>query len=184
MQNKAGFTLVEILLIILLVSMLGVAALTGFMNTSDSFNFLDNQKRVMSVLRLGRSYAITNKDSETVPRYGLEIKENSIKLFKDDEVTPFEFSGDTVINSVNLPADYSITSLNENIKLPIYLYYETGSGNLKAFATSQAADSIVLLAKSEFRHIPLQFAFEDEMKRYIYIIQVSGMIEESVISLH
>lgn len=188
MLKKKGFTLIEILLIITLLGILGVAALSSYINSSKTFNFLANYKSVMSVVRTARSYAITNKRSTGVdiPRYGIMISSNSVKLFADTGATPFEFNDgeDSGYASKNLnfaANSYSITPVGAGagVVLPLYLFYETGSGELSVYRDNDQNPSTPV-DRIANKFIKLKFSEEgNDLEKFITIFYVSGLVEES-----
>lgn len=177
MPNKKGFTLIEVLLIIFLVGLLGVAAVSAYIGSTKTFNFLSNYKNVMSSIRTARSYAITNKDGDTVDRYGVKIEEQTVTLFADVGETFFKLDGeDKEIRKYNFEGTYVIKATQEEIDLPVYLFYETGSGELYSYH-----NDVIFLPKTVTKHIDLKFSDPDEdLERYIVIFQVSGLAEEFV----
>jgi Prokaryotic N-terminal methylation motif len=184
MRNKKAFTLIEVLLIITLIGMLAVAALTSFFDTSATFTFFSKYKPIILDIRKARSYAVNNKDSDTYERYGVEISENGLILFGDGKLgDPYEYDGepgDKIIEELDLTPYEVIYNAPEgtNYKLPIYLYYDFGDGELTSKVTT-ATDDIVLLDKSEYRKIELEFRDDDlGLSKYFYIFQVSGIVEE------
>jgi Tfp pilus assembly protein FimT len=182
MINKKGFTLIEVLLIILLIAMLGVAALMAFFDTSDQFNFISEYKPIVSTMRKARSYAINNKNTEDIDRYGLEIKSNSIILFGDGKDSePYSFDGDVVVETVTISDKYSLDFLNEHEHVvSVYLFYETGSADLAAYKTM--GEDLIKMDKTDpdYKRLDFRFTDNDEFQKYIYIFQVSGIAEESL----
>lgn len=174
MINKKGFTLIEVLLIILLIGMLGVTALSTYFNTSDTFKFLSEYKTVVSMLREVRANAISSKDSETIDRYGIKIEQNKITVFADAD-TPFTYDlADGSIKDFTINDQYAITFLNEGLSLPVYLYYENGSGNLSAY---HGAGNL-LLSKSDTKRLDFKFSDNGELQKFISVFQVTGIAEE------
>lgn len=99
-MNRKGFTLIEILLVVLFVAVLGTVAVSTYMNSTKNFTFLSGFKNVMSVVRTARSYAITNNDIGGVkpPRYGVYLNSKCVLLFADwgDDAFKLELpSGDS-----------------------------------------------------------------------------------------
>lgn len=183
MRNTKAFTLIEVLLIITLIGMLAVAAFTSFFDTSATFTFFAEYKPIILDIRKARSFAINNKDSALYDRYGVAIYSNEVILFGDakDAGNPFEFDGepnDKVLETLALdPYLIEFTSGIGGEELPIFLYYEKGSGELNSYAT--ASGDLVLINKVDSKRIDLHFTDNGKLHKYIYIFQVSGIAEES-----
>ncbi len=180
MRNKKGFTLIEILLIIVLVGMLATAAFSTFFDTSKSFTFISEYKPIISTLRKARSYAITNRESALYDRYGVEVNANNVVLFGDTGV-PFVYDVDDHDEEVlNIDEDFGIVFMDRGLGavLPVYLFYENGTGELTSYAT--IGPDLVLLKKSSVKRLDFRFTTDDEdLNKYFYIFQVSGIVEES-----
>lgn len=172
MINKKGFTLIEVLLIILLIGMLGVTALSTYFNTSDTFKFLSEYKTVVSMLREVRANAISSKDSETIDRYGIKIEQNKITVFADASA-PFTYDGESEIKSFTINAQYKIKfwSVNWEGTLPVYLYYENGSGDLSAYGANN-------VSLEDTKRLDFKFSDEGELQKFISVFLVTGITEE------
>lgn len=92
MKSRGGFTLVEILLVIFVIALISTAAISNYINSTGTFNFLSKYKQVMSVIRTARSFALTNKEvanpkageAAILPeRYGVYISGKEVFLFAD-----------------------------------------------------------------------------------------------------
>ncbi|MFH1218618.1 MAG: prepilin-type N-terminal cleavage/methylation domain-containing protein, partial [Candidatus Peregrinibacteria bacterium] len=180
MRNNKGFTLVEVLIIILLLGFLGVAAIGSYVSSTKTFSFLGQYKGIMSSIRSARSYAITNKDSEAYRNYGVKVENNKVTLFGDGPDHPFNFGvDDSVIEIVEWDAsDYVLDTVG--LSLPTYLYYRVGSGEFFVYSDD------ILVPKSgpdAKPYIVLKFTDADEeIERYITVVQVSGLAEETTTS--
>lgn len=186
MRNTKAFTLIEILLIITLIGMLAVAAFTSFFDTSATFTFFSQYKPIILDMRKARSYAINNKDSDLYDRYGVAVYPNQVILFGDASAgTPYEYDlADHDVETLNLdPYEMVFLSGVGGQELPVFLYYENGSGELTAYASS--GGGLVLIDKTDpdTKRIDFEFTDGDELSKYIYIFQVSGIAEESATEL-
>lgn len=174
-MHKKGFTLIEILLIIVLLGLLAGTALTTFFNTSEKFQFISEYKPIISTIRQARNFAINNKRSDEFQRYGVEIGGTSVVLFGDAGV-PY-VNDDIKIERIDLddpPFELFWDSNGFELSMPISIFYENGSGEFSAFANG------TLIPKSDFKR--LDFTFSDyvaDLDNYFYIYQVSGILEES-----
>ncbi len=172
MRNKKGLSLIEVLLMIVLIGLLGVAALTLYFNSSETFKFLSEYKNAISVFKEARANAISNKDSGSVERYGLKIEQNKITMFSDS-VPPFAYNAgtDQVLKEIIINSPYTIEFLDGDF--PAYLYYETGTGNLTAYHGNN-----VLLEKSDTKRLDFKFSDGAELNKFISVFQVTGITEE------
>jgi len=196
--NKKGFTLIEIIIVILLLSMLAVAAISSYFNTSNTFNFLSNYKSVMYSMRSARSYAITNKNTGGVERYGVYIGGSStseadcVFVFTDDGTDPFKFNDPGKSCKTKSQEDSILSTRTKNftdtgfkfkfseeqadfLKFPLYIFYELESGEISAYhgvGNSQ-------IPKTEYKHIDLNFSYRDDedYSKYLIIFHISGLIE-------
>lgn len=92
MKSRGGFTLVEILLVIFVIALISTAAISNYISSTGTFNFLSKYKQIMSVIRTARSFALTNKEvanpkageAAILPeRYGVYISGKEVFLFAD-----------------------------------------------------------------------------------------------------
>lgn len=182
MNNKKGFTLVEILLVFALIAIISTAAISNGINSSRTFAFLSSYKNTMNSIRAARSYAITNvhMPQEGVAdsilegtRYGVMVRETDLSVFADVGDTPYELdiSGgkDVFLDllTVNLSTNYTI-SVGAPLTLPIYLYFEPGTGDLSAYDSGGLLDE---------RCISFGFSDGDKLTKHIVIFAISGLPE-------
>jgi type II secretory pathway pseudopilin PulG len=205
MRNKKGFTLVEVLLIIMLVGILLTSALTSYFNSAKTFNFLEAYKSTILPIRTARGYALSNKDGGEILKYGLRITDDCVgflELGEDDN--PFALEGSRYVNRckdynndqlIDFPdflnnemtidfgsSDYqiSIPGAKEE-KLPIYVFFETGNGTLTAFHDVRNG-SKTPIAKDTDDGKDIWLSVSDlnnpDLEQYIVILTVSGLVEE------
>lgn len=165
MLNKKGLSLVEVLLMIVLIGILGVAALTLYFNSSETFQFLSEYKNVVSIFREVRSNAISNKNSEDVDSYGIKIESNKI--------TMFSAGSDEILKEVTINAPYEIEFLTGDTIMPVYLYYDIGAGNLTSYHGND-----VLLSKDDTKRLDFKFSDGENLEKFISVFQVTGITEE------
>lgn len=184
-HSKKGFTLVEVLLIVLVIGLFGTIAVTNYINSTGTFNFISGYKSVMSSLQTARSYSLTNKQiSDEMPeRFGVEISEDSIIAFADDGLVDltFEPEEDSIVKSFDFSeTDYQISASDSDgnaLAMPLKLFYKSGSGQVKIFETTNLGAQEV--KKNEHRYVVLDFHTADEsLRKYIVLFQVSGLPEE------
>lgn len=179
--NTKGFTMVELVVVIFLVAIMATIAISSYVNSTDTFNFLANYKNVMSSIRTVRSYAITNKQigNEIPDRYGVKIEADKVIAFADDNGN-FAFDDDvdtkikeyTFTKYVNEVQDSELA--HNPIAMPVKIFYASGSGELTIF---DGNDNIV--DKNENKYVVISFAeIADGSAKYIVIFQVSGLPEE------
>lgn len=174
MSKKKGFTLIEILLVFALIAILGTAAVSNYLSTTRTFNFLNKYKEVVAAVRNVRTFAVANKQLETgMTRYGIEINETAITVFSDAKTPYFKDLTDTVFlnESINLAGtDYKIDVRNELKPFPVSVFYENGTGNVKIFHKG------VELKKDTTKCIYLRL-YNGSSERFIDINNISGLIE-------
>jgi len=197
MRKVLGFTLIEVLLVITVIGILSVAALSAYMNSTKTFAFVSGYKDVVAALREPRSYAVGSQtvDGNTVQRFGVKISpdkgsEPDFIVFADNGLKPFELDEDesdkiyskTEIDG--LSGDPTLPYLFEkedstamkSIEFPIYLFYETGTGNLSVYAKRGSA--VTFIPASEMRYLSFIFNQTDtDFIRYINVFQTSGIAE-------
>jgi len=189
MQKPKGFTLVEILLILVVIAMLGVVAISSFLDTTDTFNFLSSEKAFVTSVKTAKAFAVSNKDRDEYDRFGVFIDKNEVVLFGDrdpsfifdpnDEVFNqysfcFNPDGCTTITTAISGDQYDVTHLTGS--LPMRLYFQNGTGELMAFDNNNNP-----LSKNDYKVFSFSFSdpTEPSYLKYLNIIYVSALIEES-----
>lgn len=205
MRKALGFTLIEILLVITVIGILSVAALSSYLNSTRTFAFVSAYKDIVAILREPRSYAVASQTVEGVPvqRFGVKIEpdqgaEIDFTVFADDGLKPFELDedgSDTTYSKKEIYAlsgdpskpyvfakDLTVVAMaDNNITFPIYLFYETGTGNLAVYAKKGTA--MALISAAEMRYLSFNFQQTGtSFIKYITVFQTSGIAEGSDIS--
>jgi prepilin-type N-terminal cleavage/methylation domain-containing protein len=196
MRKALGFTLIEILLVITVIGILSVAALSSYMNSTRTFAFVSAYKDIVAILREPRAYAVSSQtvDGVQVQRFGVKISPgdgNDFTVFADDGGTPFELDAtdttspyskkdiDTLSGDLGRPYSFEkdgTVTLMDGIKFPIYLFYETGTGNLAVYAKKDS--TVVPIPASEMRYLSFIFWQKDtSFLKYITVFQTSGIAE-------
>ena len=196
-SNKSGFTLVEVLVIVFVLSFLSITALGGYFNSNITLDFLSNFKEFRTLLRSPRSYAINNKvvDGTIPPSYGIYIGEvdedtglqevvvfadnGDVQQAYDDAESDFP---DTVMPSGSLTIDTNFYELevfdstNSPLEFPVTLFYESSTADFSAFY-----DGAIYLPKSTQRYLAFEFVSvrDPDLFKYLVIFQVAGLSEES-----
>jgi prepilin-type N-terminal cleavage/methylation domain-containing protein len=204
LKNKTGFTLAELLIVILLLGILSVSAITSYMNSTKTFEFLSSYKNVKAAINTAYTYSLAKKTvNETTPdRYGVLIEEKKLTVFADTGKTEFVFDtgnkSDIDNDKVLKEYDFSSTGYtmcifgssdicspvqgaNPIFKLPVAIFYETGSGTLtiKGDTGTGIDKTNVIVSKKDEKFIVIKFSDNISLTKYVYIIQVSGLPEES-----
>lgn len=194
--NKNGFTLAELLIVILLIGILATAAITSYMNSTKTFEFLSAYKNVKAAITTTYSYALTKKsiDNTAPDRYGVIFEDKKITTFADTGKTEFLFdkddesteNNDKVIKEYDFAStDYTMSvfgsSEDDTFTLPVALFYETGTGTLTVKKDAKEAPNGTnsLVSKKDEKYIVIKFEDNVSLKKYVYIMQVSGLPEES-----
>ncbi|MDP2642811.1 MAG: type II secretion system protein [Candidatus Peregrinibacteria bacterium] len=196
MRKALGFTLIEILLVIALIGILSVAALSSYLNSTRTFAFVSAYKDVIAILREPRAYAVAGQTVNGVPvqRFGVKILPgagNDLTVFADNGTIPFEMdAGDTIYSKKDLDAlsgdpskpyvlqkDGTVAAMSdENILFPIYLFYETGTGNLAIYGKKGSV--LTLISAAEMRYLAFNFLQDKtDFLKYITVFQTSGIAE-------
>lgn len=194
--NRHGFTLAELLIVILLIGILATAAITSYMNSTKTFEFLSAYKNVKAAITTTYSYALTKKsiDNTAPDRYGVIFESNKITTFADTGKTEFLFDKDNdsdedddkVIKEYDFAStDYTMSvfssSETDTFILPVALFYETGTGTLTVKEDAEEAPDGTnsLISKKDEKYIVIKFADNVSLQKYVYVMQVSGLPEES-----
>lgn len=202
---KKGFTLIEVIISVLVISILAVIALNSYVNSTSTFSFLATYDTIISHLRNARSYAINNKQiqNEEISHYGVCITARSLIFFADngDKNLLYEPSDiavnacgqapqrdfadpDTLIAKYTLDNKYTLSAYTSKLNmdpahaltLPILMFYEKGNGNLTMLKTGAAGPEII--PKSQNKYVILRLTEGPQLSRYIVAFLVSGLVEE------
>ena len=76
-QNKKGFTIVELFLVIVIISILLTVTTSTFLEERNRFQFNDSLIKTINLIKTARNYALTNRDiNGSIPKegYGIHIK--------------------------------------------------------------------------------------------------------------
>jgi len=122
LNSKKGFTLIEILLVVLLIGMLATIAIRSYINSTTTFKFLSAYQQVTSALRTARSDALSN-EQQTVngvtvspKRYGVCLGSNGVATFADTGSKELKFdltnSDSSAFISLNVGACTFTTNAN------------------------------------------------------------------------
>lgn len=179
-KNKKGFTLIEIMIVILVMGILAVAAITSYVNSTDTFSFISGYKQVIASLRTARSYALTNKETNGVipDRYVVEINTDSVKTYADTGAIPLKYdTGEFIIKNYTL-SNYTLTPQYARTHtsitfLPVFISYQTRTGEV----TIMDNDGDII-DKGENKYISILMNEGTEREKYIVLFQVSGLPEE------
>lgn len=177
MKNTKGFTMIELLLVILLIGMLAAASFSAYNGSVATFRFLSNYKSVMGIVRDARSYAIANRNSETVDRYGVRIEENKVILF-EDTINPYEYNADSdkIVDEFDFVAPFALSNVSKSEvpPLPATIFYDMGSGD---FTAKYGVKDASTFSKKDYPYLNFKFT-DGKLSRYIVVFQVSGLAEE------
>lgn len=170
-SNKQGFTLVEVLLVLFLFSLLGVAALQSYFDSTGTFEFFAKQKEMVNMIREARSYAINNYSFEEcgdeVKAYGVKVSQNGMAFYAE--------GCDAELKAPLNVGDYSLTAYGSNLEedvlqFPLFLTYQRGSGDFVVREAggilSPVVDPFIVLKLSD-----------EELESNILILQLSGLPE-------
>ena len=186
-SSKKGFTLLEVLIVIAILGIMGLVAITTYMDTTKTFSFRANYKSFVAAIRSARSYAITNKtlDTETTEydRYGVYIGLDSITVFADNAESAFEYNpegdnSDKTLGGIDHIYDgYEISVIGfEADDADYVLFYENGTGEMTAYQFMNGGYRLI----SKNTNKTIKFSFNDggSLTQYVNVFQVSGLPEE------
>lgn len=174
-----GFTLIEILLVILIFMLMATIALTNLSQTTEIFDFFVYQKQLVTDLREVRGFAASSKqfsidcperaDSFLKDFYAIELQEDGYSLLE----------GGCVDKEIDLSeTDYRISlkgsgDLGDTLKFPVHLAYEKGSGEFFAYENDG-----IILDKSLHQFVAINMSDEvNNVDKEIVIFQISGLPE-------
>ncbi|MBI4975288.1 prepilin-type N-terminal cleavage/methylation domain-containing protein [Candidatus Peregrinibacteria bacterium] len=186
-RDCLGFTLIEILLVMAVIAIVSVSALSSYMNSTRSFDFISKYKEIVSMVRSARSYAVTSEmvqksDNTTVlpDRYGIKIEQilgaTTFTLFADTGSQSFSYDSDDALkDKKTYTSDYIIKLLKPSGEIfPIYLFFETGGGSMSIYKNSSPTPLPIPISQAPF----MSFSFEKgSFKKFITVFQTSGMAE-------
>ncbi len=197
-KNTKGFTLVELLIVVLILGLLGTMAISNYIGTAGTFGFIAKQKEIASLIRKARTLAVTDKDmgyvcgnggnavAVTAQRYGVKIEAHEITLFAD--VSPFndfrlgvcEEMSDMKMKILTLSNDYELSVMPgadlDELELPVTLLYERGSADFSVREDGNGANSLV--SKEAYKYVSVKLENTDNnQESFILIFQVSGLPE-------
>lgn len=191
-KKSKGFTLIEILLVIALISMVATVAISTYFSSSRTLSFLADYQELNSVFRGARSYAILNKKEPSIEssRYGVRIEVDSVnynvKLFADNDKSAYVYNSVDPNKDVDYPnksysfprADYTIgvkaTGSSTSLNLPITVFYEGESGKVTV------VDSLgAVLPKSSVKSLEFEMKTRSgsSIVKKLILYQVSGLTE-------
>ena len=172
-------------MVLFLIGILGITALTAYFDSSDTFTFLSEYKPIVSTFRSARSYAISNMDAVDVDRYGLKITSDEVIFFGDSSLGGEPFSYDPGIDfekwTIFINEGFELQFQDGDWvtdKYPVFIFYEMGSGDMVSYKTVGLGR--VIMEKKNVKRIGFRFWDEEDLEKYIYIFQVSGIAEESI----
>ncbi|MFA6918393.1 MAG: type II secretion system protein [Candidatus Gracilibacteria bacterium] len=127
MISKKGFTLVEVLLVITIMAIISIAAMTSTINIQKQFVFSNTFKGLLSKVREGRFYAVTQKTVEidsvqNLPSsYGVFVQNTGTNIevitFADlaDSTTPNGYDNDNT--DVLIGPTYTLDNTKYSLKV-------------------------------------------------------------------
>lgn len=204
---KKGFTLIELLIIIGILAIVSVSAFYSYTQAAKTFGFLGDYKKIISVMRNARSYALTNKEAggELPDRYGIQVAEVGdaegdkwvIKLFAEGtgstELMNYD-NGD--INILQKSLEFSdeeyefmaciIRTVNCDedgaltLTMPLQIFYEKGGGELTIFSSDDLGTRVKVTDNIAilFEKGDQGVGIAPDFQRYVVIFKVSGLAEE------
>ena len=178
--KSAGFTLIEILLIIAVLAILGVAGLSAFLDTSGTFTFLEEYKVFSGKMRMARNLAQTNAE-DGADRIGVLMEsvggDVEMTVFADVGTEPLELdAGDEVVTEGEHvfvdPFGVELVG-SESDGLPLYVFFNKGGEELVV-----KSEGVVLDGEADSAVTVRFWDEENGYERYLVFVRVSGLIEE------
>jgi len=105
-----GFTLIELMLVIVIIALLSITALSSMMRSQDQFRFKSVVNETANTLRTIRNYALSNKPApvEAASQYGavIDATAKTITIFGDmDGDNQYDSSKDYLFKTYAIPAN-------------------------------------------------------------------------------
>jgi len=186
-KNTDGYTLIELLLVIAVISIISVESFSAYIHTSKTVDFLNSYKNTVNIIRKAKMYALSSSGNDSLSdRYGVFINGSSMTLFKDNGDNDFaKDDNDEIlyINGLSTPSTDNTPTYTygdkynmkgTNISLPITLIYGSNNGNLTIYEDDDLFDKQVAV---------FEFTNEDESrKRFTAILRMSGLPEEYILN--
>lgn len=108
MKKSRAFTLIEVFIIVLIVSIVTVSMALGFGENRDRAEFKSYETELISLMQEARNLGFSNLsvDGVNIDYYVLSFETSAVTLTGFDESA----ATSTVVNSIELSADYRINS--------------------------------------------------------------------------
>lgn len=176
-SSKKGFTLIELILVILLMGLMATAAFTSYYSSQQEMKFLGAVKDTANIIRELRSYALSNKmitsDGEQVvpKKYGIYVQygaTNKITIFADDPAkTANQYDeGEELKPAYELPAAYVYTTHPKDVTTSsLTLFYEPTNAR---FSTKESLEG------AKYAYIRIDETGDSTRTSCVAIFQVSG----------
>jgi prepilin-type N-terminal cleavage/methylation domain-containing protein len=136
-SGERGITLIELLSVVVIIGIVSALAVPRFSDTINRLKFRSASREMVSMLRLARSYAVTNKS-----QFGVYFDQNSyiVTLFKDTDnpaSAVFNAVADSIMSVDTLPEDF--VYLYTSAPSSAVVYRSNGTATSSSFVNFMSA---------------------------------------------
>jgi len=184
-MNKKAFTLIELVLVIFIISIIGIAAFSATNSSSrKAFEFIANVEDLSNLIREARSKSVNQKSlniescDDQIPHLSDSY---TIRLIPDKrgeggKIEVYQNGCEIEYKATEIDKKYKIEiygkDTHSTLKSPIDLSYNTESGNFSLYANT------IKINKRDNKIVSIKFTDSKENNsKYISIFQISGLPE-------
>ena len=135
MDNNKGFTLIEILIVIVILAIISTTAVLSYITFLTDTNLQSSIQTISSIVKTAQDNSINSFNGN--PEWGIYFTQNNITLFEGNS-----YSSDSNTNRVyTLPTDIGISNISPTTSNPIV--FEGPMGNLLGDAISFTLGNLI-----------------------------------------
>jgi len=170
MKNK-GFTIIELLIVISLVSTMSVLVFYDYGKNTKIFALERSAQKISQDLRITQQKSMAGEgSSEGLNGYGIifDVSNNNYSIYLNNNETPYYDTGDDIIETIEMPSDVKILNTKKDGSLlqPISISFFPPDPIVYIYDDYNNAEAIVTLS-----------LVDDETKKRIVKINNSGGVE-------
>ncbi|MCL4392982.1 prepilin-type N-terminal cleavage/methylation domain-containing protein [Patescibacteria group bacterium] len=135
MDNNKGFTLIEILIVIVILAIISTTAVLSYITFLTDTNLQSSIQTISSIVKTAQDNSINSFDG--MPNWGIYFTKNSITLFEGGS-----YNSDNPTNKIyTLPSDIGISNITPTTSNPVV--FDGPTGNLSTGDISFALGNII-----------------------------------------